>query len=85
MRYHDITNNREFKEHHNHINYDNEGYLVSIRLKDERAYGGINMEEKNRRAREAEIHYSMREEFREVIENKLEENGGYRDKAFLTM
>ncbi len=110
--YHDIANNRELKEHHNHINYDNykqeitvlqstgmrreniekvsansfnydsNGYPVSIRLQDERAYGGINMEEKNGRPREAEIPYSMREELREVIENKLEENGGDRDKAF---
>lgn len=80
--YHDITNNRELKEHHNHINYDNEGYPVSIRLQDERAYGGINVKEKNERPREAEIPYSMSEELREVIENRLEENGGDRDKPF---
>lgn len=83
--YHDITNNRELKEHHNHINYDNEGYPVSIRLQDERAYGGINVKEKNERPREAEIPYSMSEELREVIENRLEENGGDRDKPFLRM
>ena len=108
--YENITNNREMKEHHNHINYDNykqeiivlqstgmrreniekvsassfnydsNGYPVSVRLQDERAYGGINMKEKNGREREAEIPYNMREELREVIENKLEENGGNMDK-----
>lgn len=110
--YHNITNNRELKEHHSHINYNNykdeitvlqstgmrreslekvnansfnydeKGYPVSIRLQDERAYGGQNMEEKGGRPREAEIPYSMREELREVIENRVEENGGDRDKQF---
>lgn len=110
--YHDITNNREMKEHHSHINYNNykdeiavlqstgmrreslekvsansfnydeKGYPVSIRLQDERAYGGINMEEKGGRPREAEIPYSMRETLKEVIENKLEENDGDRNRAF---
>lgn len=110
--YHDIRNNREMKEHHSHINYDNykdeitvlqstgmrreslekvsassfnydeKGYPVSIRLQDERAYGGVNMEEKGGRPREAEIPYSMREQLKEVIENKLEENDGDRNRAF---
>lgn len=104
--YQDITNNREFKEHHNHINYDNyrseitvlqstgmrresmekvsynsfnyddKGYPVSIRLMDERYLGGENMEEKGGRPREAEIPYSMREELKEVLDSKLEENEG---------
>lgn len=104
--YTDITNNREMKEHHNHINYDNykseitvlqstgmrreslekvspssfnyddKGYPVSIRLIDERAYGGVNMAEKGGREREAEIPYNMREEMKQVIDTKLEENDG---------
>lgn len=104
--YHDITNNREFKEHHNHINYDNykseitviqstgmrreslekvspssfnydeNGYPTSVRLIDERAYGGENLQEKGGRDRVAEIPYNMREELKEVIESKLEENDG---------
>lgn len=108
--YKDITNNREMKEHHNHINYNNykdeitvlqstgmrreslekvsansfnydeNGYPTAVRLADEREYGGINMAEKGGRDREAEIPYSMREELRVVIENRLEENDGDRDK-----
>ena len=108
----DISNNREMKEHHNHINYNNyaneikvlqatgmrreslekvsassfnydsNGYPTSIRLKDERAYGGVNMKEKNGRPRDADIPYSMRAELKEIIENKLEENGGDRTKEF---
>lgn len=104
--FYDIKNNRELKEHHNHINYDNykqeitvlqstgmrreslekvspssfnydkEGYPVSIRLQDERKFGGANMEEKGGRARVAEIPYSKREELKEIIETKLEENNG---------
>lgn len=110
--YADISNNREYKEHHNHINYDNykseittiqatgmrreslekvsansfnyddKGYPVSIRLMDERAYGGVNMAEKGGRDREAEIPYSMREEMKQVIDAKLEENGGDRNANF---
>lgn len=110
--YHDITNNREMKEHHSHINYDNykdeisvlqstgmrreniekvsansfnydeKGYPVSIRLQDERAYGGVNMEEKGGRPREAEIPYCKREELKQIIDSKLEESGGDRDKQF---
>lgn len=110
--FHDITNNRELKEHHNHINYDNykqeitvlqstgmrresiekvsansfnydsNGYPVSIRLIDEREYGSVNMEEKNGRPREADIPYSLREELKEVIELKLEENNGDMSKPF---
>lgn len=104
--YKNIENNREMKEHHSHINYNNykdeitvlkstgmrresiekvsassfnydsNGYPTSIRLGDERAYGGQDMREKGGRAREAEIPYSMRAELKEVIEHKLEENSG---------
>ena len=104
--YTEITNNREMKEHHNHINYnnyrdvittiqatgmrreslekvspssfnyDNNGYPVSVRLQDERKYGGQNMCEKGGRSRVAEVPVNMREELKEVIDNKLEESGG---------
>lgn len=110
--FHNITNNREMKEHHNHINYNNykdeitvlqstgmrreslekvsassfnydsNGYPVSIRLMDERAYGGANMEEKGGRPREAEIPYIMRTNLKEIIDSKLEENGGDTSKPF---
>ncbi len=110
--YKDITNNREMKEHHSKINYDNykqeitvgiatgmrresytkvcansfnydkDGYPVAIRLKDERSIGGDNLKEKGGRPREAVIPYNMRAELKEVIENKLEENGGDRDAKF---
>lgn len=104
--YTEITNNREMKEHHNHINYnnyrdvittiqatgmrreslekvspssfnyDNNGYPVSVRLQDERKYGGQNMCEKGGRSRVAEVPVNMREELKEVIDSKLEENNG---------
>lgn len=104
--YTEITNNRELKEHHNHINYNNyrseitvlqatgmrreslekvspssfnydeNGYPISIRLCDEREEGGQNMAEKGGREREAEVLYDRREELKEIIENKLEENNG---------
>ena len=104
--YTEITNNRELKEHHNHINYNNykseitvlqatgmrreslekvspssfnynnNGYPVSIRLEDGRKYGGQNMCEKGGRSRVAEVPANMREELKEVIDNKLEENNG---------
>lgn len=110
--YTEITNNREMKEHHSHINYDNyrseitvlqstgmrreslekvsassfnydsNGYPISIRLTDERSIGGENLKEKGGRAREAEIPTNMREELKEVIDNKLEEFGGDDTKHF---
>lgn len=108
--YKDVTNNREMKEHHKHINYNNysdeikvaqssgmrreslekvsansfnydsNGYPIQIRLRDERADGGRNMEEKNGRPRESDIPYHMRAEIKELIQNRLDENGGDRDK-----
>lgn len=110
--YTEITNNREMKEHHSHINYDNyrseittlqstgmrresltkvsassfnydeKGYPVSIRLEDERKYGGENMCEKGGRSRVAEIPQNMREEMKEVIEQKLEEFNGDTSRCF---
>ena len=104
--YKDIENNREYKEHHNNINYDNykdvittiqatgmrreslekvsyssfnydeKGYPVSIRLEDERRIGGENMCEKGGRGRTAEVPENMREQLKEVLEDKLEENNG---------
>ena len=64
------------KVSYNSFNYDSNGYPVSIRLKDERLEGGKNMKEKGGRPREAEIPYRAREELKQVIEQKLEENNG---------
>ena len=110
--YKNVSNNREMKEHHNKINYDNykseitvgtatgirretytkinansfnydkNGYPVSVRLTDERSVGGADLREKGGRPRVAEVPYHMREPLKQVIEQKLEDNGGDRNARF---
>ena len=96
--YKEITNNREFKEHHNHINYNNykneidmlratgmrresltkitpsafnykeDGTPYQVRLKDERAYGGLNLSEKGGRDRIVNIPHQLQDRVREIVE-----------------